>query len=158
MIGHGSVACKAQIVLARRGNRLKAADMARFRSFFTARQWLVATLLMVALLPRILVPQGYMPVITSDGITVTLCTGHGAVEAKLSFGQRAPDAQHNHAQPACPFAGIAPDASGQHHPKIAPIAPFIAAVARSRPHHSPGVSVALAAPPPPAQAPPLSIA
>lgn len=77
---------------------------------------LLGALLLIALLPRLLIPAGFMPVAGSNGVMVTLCTGQGAVQVMVARDRVPPmagmaadphkDGERGHMQPDhCPFAG-----------------------------------------------------
>lgn len=119
--------------------------------------WILAGALML----RILVPTGWMPVIGADGMTrITLCSGEGRVVAWVDRSgevhkQGTPKSDPRHDQP-CAFSGLAlaladapPPIIATRHP--APIdrpAIFPASVSIGR---------GLPAPPPPATGPPATV-
>ena len=101
------------------------------------------------------VPQGFMLAATALGPTIVICTGHGAVVAKIDHGAPA-QAPKGKPGPLCPFAGHGG----------APTPPTSLAVAQARFERfvDPALKLAdvspgrgLAAPPPPAQAPPIRL-
>lgn len=115
---------------------------------------LFALLLLCALSIRIVVPAGYMPAQGLSGIIVTLCTGQGAVKAFLPIEQEDDQpVNHEKTDPPCAFAvglgGGLLDASS--HSLAAPFVLHAILVSRAIPYLTVN---RLAAPPPPAQAPP----
>ncbi|MCE7797726.1 DUF2946 family protein [Sphingobium sufflavum] len=131
----------------------------------SALRALFCALVALVLLTRLLAPSGFMPVVTSKGVMVTLCTGQGAVKVMVArdsaaesriadkAGNGHPDngaATNDH----CPFAGV---------PSL-PTLPSQPAVANLPSWHLPTGPIAfalkagwiarLAAPPPPASGPP----
>lgn len=130
--------------------------MGPIRHSSTARD-LLAALALLVLAMQIVVPAGFMPVQTSHGVVVTLCTGQGAVNVVVDRDS-APGRKHSGDMPApqqhCPFA-----ASVQ--PSVPPLIladlPLpawqlafgpIAFALRT------GIIARLAAPPPPSSGPP----
>jgi hypothetical protein len=71
---------------------------------FRSRSTWVPLLLVAALMLRALVPAGWMPVSTSQGIAMTLCTGAGPVTLKTDGP--APATPDDHGD-NCPFAATA---------------------------------------------------
>ncbi|MFT3967948.1 MAG: hypothetical protein QM690_18930 [Sphingobium sp.] len=122
----------------------------------------------LVLAARLLAPAGFMPVITSHGVMVTLCTGQGAVkmlvereslpESRKAKGAGQSDPDDGSANPHCPFAAAAAAPSLP----AADIVPVLAA------WHLPTGPVAfalrtgwiarIAAPPPPSSGPPRILA
>jgi hypothetical protein len=113
-------------------------------------------LALFALLFGLGVPQGFMLAPTALGPTIVICTGHGAVVTKTDDRGAPAPAPKGKPAPTCPFAGHGG----------APTTPAPMAVAQARFEHlvvqarklsdlSPGRG--LAAPPPPAQAPPIRL-
>jgi len=71
---------------------------------------LFAVLVALVLAARLFSPAGFMPVATSEGVMVTLCTGQGAV--KMLVAREGVPGEHRSDHDAaprehCPFAGIA---------------------------------------------------
>lgn len=64
-----------------------------------------AIALLLALSVRALIPAGFMPTATSDGITVSICTGLGEKQVTLDAGKQAPAKKHPAADSPCLFAG-----------------------------------------------------
>ncbi len=124
---------------------------------------MVALVLMV----RLLAPSGFMPVMTSEGMMVTLCTGQGAVKVmvardlapqqRIAKGERGHEDGGSSTNDHCPFAGIA----------ALPGLPMQAVVAVLPVWHLPTGPIAvairtgwiarLAAPPPPSSGPPAPL-
>lgn len=123
-----------------------------------ARGLFVAAALLV-LSMRMLVPTGYMPVAADGRMVIQLCTGTGPATMMLDFGKAAPTSgdQHKAGDSLCAFACAF--AGGL----LAPLLPavLLPALALARLPH--GAAIAdltvhrLAAPPPPAIGPPLTI-
>ncbi|HEX7874461.1 MAG TPA: DUF2946 family protein [Sphingobium sp.] len=130
---------------------------------------LFGVLVAFVLAARLLAPAGFMPVVSSHGVMVTLCTGQGAVKmmvereslpesriVKKASGQH--DPADGSAQEHCPFAGAAAAPSLP----VAEVMPVLAA------WHLPTGPIAfalktgwiarIAAPPPPSSGPPASLA
>lgn len=121
----------------------------------------------LVLAARLLAPAGFMPVVTSHGVMVTLCTGQGAVkmlverenlpESRLAHSSGQQDDGDN-AKEHCPFAGAATAPSLP----ASDIVPVLAA------WHLPTGPIAfalktgwiarIAAPPPPSSGPPSLLA
>ena len=119
-------------------------------------------MLLCALAIRVAIPTGYMPTQGADGILVSLCTEQGIVQAVLPIGKSGQPAQddgdHGKAKDgACTFAAglggalLAATVSG-----IAP-APMAFAPQRADNAIADLTVHRLAAPPPPAQAPPARV-
>ncbi|MBB4631674.1 hypothetical protein [Sphingosinicella soli] len=113
---------------------------------------LFALLAFCALLVRAIIPTGYMPTVSSDGIVMTLCTGSGAIEAFVPYDDDDGGAHPQPAEGACVFAmsmggllTIVPLLLAAR--IMASIAPRSRAIADLTVHR-------LAAPPPPAHGPP----
>lgn len=127
--------------------------MTWIRQSQTARG-LFALLLLCALAIRIVVPTGFMPAQGMSGIIITLCTGQGAVKAFLPIEQEDDEpGDHEQGQNSCAFALGLGGGFLDVPPPTLPIKFAIASslVSKAIPH----LTVhRLAAPPPPAQAPP----
>jgi len=110
----------------------------------------------LALFLMVLVPQGTMVARSGDQVLITICTGHGpaTLPAPDGFGgKKAPPAKKA-ADAPCPFAGHAPPAPV---PVVAPLSqasPFPPPADSPRFADSAEPGRGLAAPPPPAHAPP----
>lgn len=108
--------------------------------------------LALVLLMRVLVPEGFMPVAQAQGISIVMCNGHGVVQADASR-QHAP---HQNA-PQCAYDAM--------HAAIGFVSGDAATLATPEPHYfihrtaklADLTAPRLAAPPPPAQAPPVLI-
>lgn len=115
----------------------------------------VGTLFALVLALRILVPTGFMPTRDAQGIVISLCTGQGAIKTVLPASKT--DGQSGHDQGdggSCVFAAglgsglLDVDVAGP-----GAVADFSHGVPRTRAIADLTVH-RLAAPPPPAQAPP----
>lgn len=129
---------------------------------------LFGALVALVLLTRLLAPSGFMPVMTSEGVMVTLCTGQGAVKVMIARDQT-PESRiagdeyrgsQDNGTPAndhCAFAGAAalPTLPVQDVFAILPVWHLptgpIAFALRT------GWIARLAAPPPPSSGPPLPL-
>ena len=135
--------------------------MTALRASLTGRNralalWIVACALML----RIVVPAGWMPMTGADGLTrIQLCTGQGMVEAFVdrttgAIHDKAPAKSEPRTDQPCAFAGLAFVLDAPLLPAIAaPLALAALAPAASLAPAAPGRG--LAAPPPPATGPPL---
>lgn len=126
---------------------------------------LAPVLAALALLARMLVPAGFMPMVSAQGVpTLVICTGTGpiAIPAHSMHGIEMGHAhQKQHDAPAtshdgdhaCPFGAMAAVADLAGLPPVLPM-PFVVAAARplSKLFARPGLG--LAAPPPPKTGPP----
>jgi len=82
--------------------------MTGLRHFIHDRRHFAVTLVMLALLMRLLLPTGFMPEVSAGKLTIALCTGHGPAVIDVAL----PASGHGyneHGQPAkpdmpCPFA------------------------------------------------------
>jgi hypothetical protein len=114
----------------------------------------LSALALIALLFQLAVPQGFMVAPTPGGPAIVICTGHGPLLASPDQPGAPAKAPSGKTAPICPFAGHGG-------------APTLAALAAPTPIHfevaaetrADVVSVTpgrgLAAPPPPARAPPI---
>lgn len=115
---------------------------------------ILAVLFALVLAIRIAIPTGFMPTAAPSGIVITVCTGMGEAKAFLPIEKKGDQDRHGTAESPCTFAAglgsgfTAPDLAGPA-PVIAPLAaaPASRAIADLTVHR-------LAAPPPPAHAPP----
>lgn len=125
----------------------------------------------LVLMTRLLAPSGFMPVMTKDGVMVTLCTGQGAVKMLVDrdsapqsrlAGSHSPGDDRDHegggsANDHCAFAGAAslPTLPTPDSLAILPVWHWptgpIALALRT------GWIARLAAPPPPSSGPPLPL-
>lgn len=124
-----------------------------------AARGVFALLIFCALAIRLTIPTGFMPTQSIHGIVISLCTGEGAVKAILRVEKDSEPADHDADRDrakggACSFAaglgsGLLTPASAVRVATPPLFAPLIAgrAIADLTVHR-------LAAPPPPAQAPP----
>ncbi|MBW7945631.1 MAG: hypothetical protein H3C60_04140 [Sphingomonadaceae bacterium] len=117
------------------------------------REGVVAAALFLVLFARILVPSGYMPVATADGVVVTLCTGNGPVEVLLDLeGGHVPTKHDSGMDAPCAFAGMGAGALA-----AAPVLAVLVAIDAGRTFSRAVADLTvhrLAAPPPPAIGPP----
>jgi len=109
----------------------------------------------------LLLPRGYMPVQTADGLLrITLCTGHGPVETAIAIpmddsGDR--DHTDDRNDQSCAFAGSsAPFNLADDSRAVSPL------VWTTESSHDPKIfgsapGRGMAAPPPPSQAPPIAL-
>lgn len=85
--------------------------MRTLRGQFGAYPRATAFLLAATLLLRLLVPAGFMPIVSSGGMQITLCTGSGPQSAMIDMagmatGKSKPDGHPGQDVP-CGFAGVA---------------------------------------------------
>ncbi|AJP73741.1 hypothetical protein [Sphingomonas hengshuiensis] len=126
----------------------------RIRNSTPARR-VFALLLLCVLAIRVAIPTGFMPIANAHGITISVCTGQGAVTAFLPIPQRE-DGQDHHGPAAAPCAF----AIGLGGPLLDPTDPALRVTPASTfdaPLRSSMADMTvhrLAAPPPPAQGPP----
>lgn len=126
---------------------------ARIRQGHAARA-LFAVLLLCVLAIRVAVPVGYMPTQGARGIVISLCTGEGAVRMVLPVERQDDGTPHSAKDKPCEFAA---GLGGGLTMPSAPALPILAIIWRPV---LMGKAIAdltvhrLAAPPPPAQAPP----
>lgn len=118
---------------------------------------LFALLMLCALAIRVAIPTGFMPTRGVHGIVITLCTGQGAVKAMLPVEKQGDLPDHQGKAGDCAFAaGLG---GGLIVPPVAPISaalPALPLLIASRAITDLTVH-RLAAPPPPAQAPPARL-
>jgi hypothetical protein len=114
----------------------------------------LTALALIAIIFQLAVPPGFMVGSTAGGPSIVICTGHGALLAPSDQPGAPAKAPSGKAAPTCPFAGHGGS------PTLAPLAPptairfeAAAAIGARRATATPGRG--LAAPPPPAQAPPI---
>lgn len=125
------------------------------------RRWLgrtgqgrVAALLALALFVRALVPTGWMPVATAQGMAFTLCPSQDAPPAAMAAHHGG--AEHGKAMlpdHPCAFAGLGLSADVPPPILAVPLAPVLPDFV-APPVLGVGVGRGLAAPPPPATGPP----
>ena len=115
---------------------------------------LLAAAMALALLVRIAVPVGFMPTAIADTVVILLCEGNGGQSVAIDLGNKAPEQKHEAADSPCVFAGgfaggvLMPFAPVMPVPDLASTASDLSAAIADLVVHR------LAAPPPPAQAPP----
>lgn len=132
----------------------------RLRDGARATQLLLAALFAYALLLRLAIPDGWMPVQTAQGWRLTICTGMGPVGAtptmSMDHGPHKMPAgdHHNAASSICPFAGIGVATAEPFIPTLALI-PSIFAAAPALVREVVAIGLGLAAPPPPPTGPPV---
>lgn len=119
----------------------------------------VAMLLAMALLVRLIVPTGWMPV-AGNGYAITLCTGAGMISAWVDDkgvvhkDGKGPAQKSDH---PCTFAGFSADlASANAFPVLDGLAIFASLIVRGT-NRAVSVGRGLAAPPPPQTGPPASL-
>jgi hypothetical protein len=80
--------------------------MTQLRHYLRDHRHVAVTILMVAMLMRLLLPTGFMPEVSAGKITIALCTGHASAVSDMAM----PDGSHHQqGQPAkhdmpCPFS------------------------------------------------------
>lgn len=121
-------------------------------------QLLLALIFACALLLRLTTPEGWMPVQTSHGWRLTICTGMGPLEAMpgmaMDHGTHKRTAgDHDKTGSICPFAGLGLATAEPFTPPFLFIAPIFAATTFSL-HDIVTIGRGLAAPPPPPTGPP----
>jgi hypothetical protein len=127
------------------------------RALVHNRQKMALALMVLVLAMRVLVPAGFMPMVASHGLTITMCTPKGAVDIIVDVHGKAPASSHQDADDHCIFASTLGGAALlAMEPLLALTMPPLAALAE-------GAAIAdltphrLAAPPPPAIGPPAFI-
>lgn len=125
--------------------------IARIRASQTGRD-LFAVLLLCVLAIRIAIPVGFMPTATAGGLTFSVCAESGL--GKLTAGQDDPAQKQHQGAKDCAFAiALGGGLIGADAPALPPEAPRFAYIPETRAIADLTVH-RLAAPPPPAQAPP----
>jgi hypothetical protein len=123
------------------------------------RNWLIA-FVVLALALRILFPSGWMPSFVDGRATITLCTGAGMVEAWVDAGgkihKQSPAKKGTGDQP-CAFAGLGAAADVPALDLISLPLPFAPQLLPNNGVTALAIGYGLAAPPPPATAPPALI-
>lgn len=118
---------------------------------------LFALLLLCALAVRVAIPTGFMPAHGVHGLVITLCTGQGAVKAVLPIEKQGGLPDHLGKAGDCAFS------TGLGGGLIVPPLVSMPVIARALPLLIASRAIAdltvhrLAAPPPPAQAPPARL-
>lgn len=114
---------------------------------------LFAALMVLVLAVRIVVPTGFMPTATGEGMIVSICTGDGPMTKLIKLGQDHSSDERKDGQGPCTFAGTLGAGFAVEAFQIAQALPFAdapilgAAIADLTVHR-------LAAPPPPSHGPP----
>ena len=129
----------------------------------TARlAWIL--LLASALLLRLAVPAGWMPVSGADGTYLTICDGMAPQDSSAHTGMgahhkaldhRGHDSGHDRGDHPCVYAGLGLALDAARLP-VAVLPAALAVLIQSRPHILASVGQGLAAPPPPSTGPPSS--
>lgn len=108
--------------------------MAALRILFRAHRRLAGLLLALALLAKIMIPGGFMPVVTSDGLVLELCSGMERTQAPMAMPGMAGDhhdQKGDKAESPCSFAGLtAPVIAGADPALLAIAVLFIVALGR----------------------------
>jgi hypothetical protein len=128
----------------------------RMVSHLDLKRWACLLLLALALLPRMMIPVGYMPHASASGITITMCGGMAPVTLALPNNSKKSAPDHDRASRPCIFAAATTQAAvdGFVAMVTAPIVPSPRFdLPRTLAHF---VTPRLAAPPPPSQAPPAT--
>lgn len=120
-------------------------------------QLLLAAVFACALLLRLAIPDGWMPVHEAQGWRLTICTGTGPLDAAPTMtmahgGHKMPAGDH-HKAGVCPFTALG---LAMVEPLVPPFAfvPPIFAAAPALLHEMVAIGRGLAAPPPPPTGPP----
>lgn len=137
------------------GGEASSRTMSNWMRQSQAGRGVFALMMLCALAVRVAIPTGFMPTQSIHGIVISLCTGQGAVSAVLPIGKGSEPADHDKSKGGeCTFAAglgggllVAVYSATAQAPIV--LAPLLAsrAIADLTVHR-------LAAPPPPAQAPP----
>ena len=110
--------------------------MAALRILFRAHRRLAGLLLSLALLAKIMIPGGFMPVVTSNGLVLELCSGMERTQAPMAMAMPGMAGDHHDqkgdkAESACSFAGLtAPVIAGADPALLAIAVLFIVALGR----------------------------
>ena len=90
--------------------------MAGLRSFIGGDRGRAAWLVVLALLAKLMIPAGYMPVAIDGRMTITLCSGTGPEQLAMAHAMPGHGAHHDEhdgkAEMPCPFSGLAMAALG----------------------------------------------
>jgi hypothetical protein len=123
----------------------------------------ILAVLALALLARLAVPAGWMPVTDAHGARLTICTGAGPLDAPehvmpgmtdMTGMHHAPgDNKQDHGDHVCPFTGVAMALAAPTLPTL-DLPPIIENEGTQSPRFAVAVGRGLAAPPPPATGPP----
>jgi hypothetical protein len=121
--------------------------------------WLIAFVIL-ALAVRMIIPTGWMPSVVAGKATITLCTGAGMVEAWVDADGKihkdSPAKKSANDQP-CAFAGLSAAADTPVFNTTLQPLPFAPQALRNTMANMVAIGLGLAAPPPPATAPPALI-
>lgn len=136
--------------------------MAAIRSGRHVPKAAMLALFACALLLRLIVPAGWMPVSDARGIHVVICTGMGPVEtviavpmaASVSGAHHGPADDHQAADHPCVFSGLGLALAEPRLPDLA-VPPAVRAFTLVAIATGVTIGRGLAAPPPPATGPPL---
>jgi len=126
------------------------------RDRLSTRNRIALVLLGLALVLRVLVPTGWMPS-ERGGFAITICSGSGMESAWVDAdGKLHKEAPAQGGDQHCAFAGLgAPVVGSCLPPAIVPAKPAVAAPAVSQTLAA--IGQGLAAPPPPATGPPVTV-
>jgi hypothetical protein len=134
-----------------------AGAMHALRSLTATRRRLLLALFACAMLLRIAVPEGWMPVAEANGWQLTICSGMWPVDAMPDMPgmahHKAP-AGHDQGDHPCTFAGLGMAAALPDLPSM-PVLPVAIAVPPLLAFGMVAIGRGLAAPPPPATGPPM---
>lgn len=131
-----------------------------FRTRRASAHFISLAIIAWALVMRVLIPQGWMPVETSDGWRITICTGSGPMQmdmpgmaAMKAMHHRSGDQDHGSSDHPCAFSGLAMALDKPPLPAL-PLPTPVPAILLAALVIAIGVGRGLAAPPPPATGPP----
>ena len=137
--------------------RAYRAEMARCRD--SRNSWLIAFVIL-ALAVRMVIPAGWMPSFADSKMTITLCTSAGMVEAWVDadgkIHKESPAKKGLGDQP-CAFAGWGGAAYAPIFEVASLAPPFAPQLIHKNSPAAVAIGLGLAAPPPPATAPPALI-
>jgi hypothetical protein len=121
---------------------------------------LALAIIACALLARVLIPQGWMPVDTPQGWRITICSGTGPMQMNMpgvasmkGMHHKSGDRDHGSNDHPCAFSSLVTALDETRLPDIT-LPVFVAEVFRGAVFASVMVGRGLAAPPPPATGPP----
>ena len=84
--------------------------MRSFRHHLLQRRWLASWLVGLALLMRMAVPAGYMPMFSGGTVTIELCSGHGPMRTAMAMpgmaDHRDKKSEHGKGELPCGFSGL----------------------------------------------------
>lgn len=141
---------------------ISLAMLAEFRTGRTMPRPVVLAIIACALVMRMLVPQGWMPVHAANGWTITICTGAGPMKMTMADGARVSKSAHQGSDSgypgkgdhSCAFSSFSLALDVPPPPAVALPAP-IAEIWRAGIALAIAVGRGLAAPPPPSTGPPI---